>query len=299
MQGVRRLLFATCALVALCGAAAAATVVIDASAAYPEGPLATPAGALVAEMGADRVSLYARDGTKRTFVEEPGCGPTSVAPYEGGYLVLCHLAGAVVVYGPDGALSRRFEGLGNPNDSFADGRGGVYFSSPGLFSKRTRPAGRVMYLSSTGDITTVADQLWYPNGVYVDQTARALYVSEHLARRILRYDIAADGQLGAMTVFADIDAIDPPLNFPAYREAGPDGLERAPNGDLVVAIYGEGRLLQIRPDGKLRRVIAAPAQYVTNIAFEADGGAVVTAPKDNLNPPFPGVVARLPAQVFR
>jgi sugar lactone lactonase YvrE len=58
---------------------------------------------------------------------------------------------------------------------------------------------------------------------------------------------------------------------------------------MVVAIYGEGRLLQIDRAGKLIGEIVVPTQYETNIAFGAPGAVVVGA-YDNANPPFPGEV---------
>ena len=88
--------------------------------------------------------------------------------------------------------------------------------------------------------------------------------------------MAADGALTNKRLFADIDAIAPKSKF-RYREAGPDGLERGPDGEMVVSIYGEGRLLRIGRDGKLVGEIKVPTQYETNIAFGAPGAVVVGA----------------------
>lgn len=295
-----------CLALAVVGLAHAGPSVLDSKAAYPEGPLVAKGGVFVAEMGIDQVSFLSNRGTKSVYWAERGCGPTSVAAFGDGRLILCHLSGQVVALDREAKPARRWaqsalgQPLRNPNDSFADDRGGVYFSDPGPFSKESNPVGAVYRLDADGVLTRVAEGLWYPNGVYFDPSERQLYISEHLARRVVRYAVSADGTLGPMQVFADIDAIAPAprKGMAGYREAGPDGLERAPNGDLVVAIYGEGRLLQLTPEGRLRRVHQVDVRFVTNLAFLPGGAAVVVGAARNDRVPFWGEVVRLPANAF-
>ncbi len=298
-------LFAAGLLAVLCANVAMADTpgprFLDRHAAYPEGPLLRADGLYVAEMGADRVSVYA-EGRKRTYWRRNECGPTSIAPYRDGLLVLCHLAGAVAVVDASGATAamidrdaqgRRFR---DPNDSYADGRGGVYFSDPGAFTKDSRPNGALIYLDAAGAARRVAAGLWYPNGVYVDQSARQLYVSETFNRRILRYPIREDGALGPQEIYIDIDAAAPAATRyrEPYREAGPDGLEIAPNGHLFVAMYGEGRILEFDAQGGFLSQIRTRARYVTNLAFAPDGGFYRVGPLDNVNPPYAGEVVYQP-----
>lgn len=287
------------ALFALCGVARAD--VFDAGAKYPEGPLWHLGKLYIAEMGADTVYVHER-GHKRVYWRDTGCGPTSVAPYAGGVLVLCHLGRAVVAVDARGKETRRWRAddqgvrLRDPNDSFADARGGVYFSDPGVFAKNTRPHGAVLYLGADGSLRRVAEGLHYPNGVYVDREQNALYVDEHMQRRTLRYAIGQNGAISGREVFADVNALT--TQSGDYPEAGPDGLERGPNGDLYVCLYGEGRILRLSPAGALIASISVPTQYVTNITFAPDGSAYVTGSFDNITPPFPGQVMHLtPAQL--
>jgi gluconolactonase len=288
-------------VLALIVGVAHAETVIDDDARYPEGPLWRDGALFVAEMGADAVSVYV-DGRKRTYWRDPGCGPTSLAPYGDGLLVLCHMGRVIVALDPKGAEVRRWRAaddgvrLRNPNDSFADGRGGVYFSDPGAFAKGARPQGAILHLSASGALKRVAEGLRYPNGVFVDAGAGRLLASEHLARRVLSFQIEADGALTNSTVFADISAISPQQGD--YAEAGPDGIERAPNGDVYVCLYGEGRILRLASDGSLRTSIPVSTRYVTNIAFAVDGSAAVTGAHDNMTPPFPGRVTRLAPAVL-
>mgnify|MGYP003385893685 CR=1 FL=1 len=280
-------------MISLLLAAALTLIPLDEAAKYPEGPLWQGGKLYVAEMGAD--SVFIREGLeKRVFFRQRGCGPTAIAPYQNGFVVLCHLGHRLALIDAQGALLRNVESdstgkpFDDPNDCFADAQGGVYFSDPGLFSKDSEANGEVYYLDARGKVRVVAADLRYPNGVYVDRARGRLLVSEHLARRVLAFPIRGAGQLGPAAVFADIEALTPQRG--QYREAGPDGLERAPNGEILVALYGEGRLLRLNEDGKLLGEILVPAPFVTNMAFDGQGrGAVVGAFVNDL-PPFLGGV---------
>ncbi len=290
------LLFVLALVVAAIGAASAEAARSSQriGAYYPEGPIWQGDKLYYAEMGADRVSVY-QNGATHPFFTQEGCGPTALAPYGNGFLVLCHLGARVVAVDAEGHELRRWDrdDAGNrfrdPNDCYADGQGGVYFSDPGLFSHETRPHGYVVHLAADGSVRRVTGVLWYPNGVYVD--GGHAYVDEHMAHRVLRFDIDADGGLSNQQTFADLDALVARFQFrDPYPEAGPDGLERGPNGEMYVAIYGEGRILRIAPDGTYVGSIRTPGRYVTNIAFNSAGDAATTASFDNLDPPYPGEV---------
>jgi sugar lactone lactonase YvrE len=271
------------------------------AASYPEGPLWRGDKLYYAEMGADRIAVYER-GEVRTFFTEAGCGPTAIAPYRDGFLVLCHVGARLVAVNADGQAVRRWSAddrgvaLQDPNDGYEDGQGGVYFSDPGLFSRATFPHGRVMHLTAEGALLPVAGPLWYPNGVYTDVPRHILYVDEHMAGHVLRYDIHPDGSLGDPSVYVDINAVQRPRRYRTpYAETGPDGLEMGPDGDMFVAIYGEGRILRFSPDARLVGMIELPTRYSTNIAFDAQGNAATTGTFENLNPPYPGEVRFHPA----
>ena len=184
--------------------------VIDGAASYPEGPLWRAGRLYYAEMGKDRISVW--DGQESlSFYSEPGCGPTSIAPYDGGFLVLCHLAGKLVTIDQRGQRKsevthdRTGAPFVNPNDSHADARGGVYFSASGHFANWAPNEGAVYYLDPAGLLRRVASGLRYSNGVLVD--GAQLLVSEHLARRVIAYGIGDDGSLGPAQVYLDLTAL--------------------------------------------------------------------------------------------
>lgn len=281
----------------LCLLGAAVAEVVDPAASYPEGALWRDGAIYYTEMGADQVSTVS-GGAKHVFWRERNCGPTSLAPYgDGGLLVLCHIGEQIVALDSGANVVRRWRSddadvpLQDPNDSSADGKGGVYISDPGDFSIYSRTSGAVLYLDADGGLRRVAQNLRYPNGVFVDRDEQALYVDEHLNRRVLRYPILPNHTLGPMTVFADLNALTRQVG--AYEEAGPDGLERGPDGDLYVCLYGEGRMVRLSRDGKLVASIPVATPYLTNIAFAPDGSAYVTGAFENIVPPLRGQVERI------
>lgn len=284
-------------IAALLAAAVGLGAMLDDTSRYPEGPLYAQGRLYVAEMAADTVYRF-ENREKRPFFAQAGCGPTAIAPFGGGFVVLCHLGGALTVADAQGRPLRRITGGVNgpefqdPNDCSADDRGGVYFSDPGVFSTSAPPTGRLWRLDAAGTAQIVASGLHYPNGVFFDAPRRRLLVSEHLARRVLAFPVRSDGSLGKAVVLADIDALAGRTG--SYREAGPDGLEIGPDGVLYVALYGEGRVLRLTADGRLLGEISTPFAYVTNIAFAASGKrGVLVGAYVNDRAPFPGAVVGL------
>jgi gluconolactonase len=280
-------------------------VVINAEAYYPEGPLWHDGRLYYAEMGADRVQAW--DGkTNAVIWTRPGCGPTSVANGGAGTLiVLCHLQNALARIGLDGStraiIDRDDKGAGfpTPNASINDGKGGIYFSSSGEFSPRAPAAGSVLYLAAGSDVPRrVATGIHYANGVALSRDGRTLYVSEHLERRVLAYAVEADGSLGPRRVFMALGRLAPSVR--KSWEVGPDGLAVDKRGNLFIAEYGAGRILVVDRRGAFLAAISIPERYVTAPAFGPDEQRLfVTAPGNNMRPPFVGKVYSVANPVFR
>jgi len=290
-------MIAAVAALALHGAAHAGddAAAINRMALYPEGPLAIGDTVTYAEMGGDLVTRW--DGQdNRTFWSRPGCGPTAVAEAGGDLIVLCHLEGSAVrvsrsgetlaVYSQDGEGRR----LVNPNAAVGDGNGGVYFSDSGPFSPSAPAAGSALHLDAAGRIARVATGIHYANGVALTADGGTLYVSEHLSRRVLAFDVGADGRLSRRRVFVELDdlvGVDPDRGW----EVGPDGLAVDRAGDLYIAEYGAGHVLIVGRDRRLKATITVPEAYVTAAALSPDEREItITAPVSLHNPSAFGAV---------
>ncbi len=298
---VGRLAFACLVLFGLLAAPFAAPragdmVAINPRSPYPEGPLIVGDTLYYAEMGADRVMKW--DGTANTPVwSRRGCGPTSVAAGgEGTLIVLCHRENALARISPDGStreiISRDAGGhlFMDPNASINDDRGGVYFSSSGVFSPLAPAQGAVLYLDRAGRLSRVAEGIHYSNGVALTPDRKVLYVSEHLARRVLAYDVGEDGNLSGRRVFVALDRLEAAVPDRGW-EVGPDGLAVDRAGNLYIAEYGAGHLLIVSPAGQLIATVPFPEAFVTAMALgDGDRQLFVTAPVSFTDPTAAGKV---------
>jgi gluconolactonase len=265
-------------------------ITLNPDSSYPEGPVVAEGILYYAEMGNDRVMRW--DGRANSVVwTRDGCSPTSVSrAAEGKLNILCHSEEAVIRISTEGetlkVIDRDKDGqtFRSPNASVNDAKGGVYFSSSGTFGPAAPAGGAVLYLDAEDRLSRVAEDIHYANGVALSPDGKLLYVSEHLERRILVYDVADDGSLSGRRVFVVVDDL---VGAAADRgwEVGPDGLATDGEGHLFAAEYGGGRFLVIDTDGKLIATVEVPDTYITALAFGADEDRIfVTAPTTRMFP---------------
>ena len=282
------------------GSAWANTVLVDAKAAYPEGPLWQDGKLLYVEYAGPGVKVW--DGNNATaYWSGEHCGASGLIAYRRSHLlVACYDANTLVELDEHGRQIRSIDrdSAGKPfigpNDFTADNRGGIYFSASGTYDLKAPISGALLYMSATdGNIVEVANLIHYSNGLTLSKDGKNLLVAEMLAGRILSFPVKADASLGARTVWARLQDLAPPT---AHEDAynGPDGLKLGPDGNYYIAQNGSGRVLVVSEEKKLVRVITVPTPYVTNMNFGAQGsGAVyITGVFDPWKAPFPGAVYR-------
>jgi len=287
----------TLALAALLlSATAAAEPAVVASGSYPEGLLWHGGRMYFTEMGADQVTLI-ENGATRPFWRDPGCGPTSIAPFgPAGFLVNCHLGKMVVEVSATGVTGRRFRSaagaapIQDPNASVGDGEGGVFFSDSGVFSLQAPATGAVYHVTAMGVMTAVLGQIRYANGVNFDPASRTLYVSEHLGRRVLALTLDRRHQVTAKRVFADF-AQHSATREHSYPLAGPDGIALYP-GYVAIAEYGEGRVHLFDRDGRHVNTLKVEMPFVDTVAWDGAGQFYAGGSFQNTRPPFEGAVVR-------
>lgn len=270
--------------------------IVNPTAFYPEGPQLIDEGLLVAEMPKNRVVLVSDAGVKVVWAED-GCGPTSVKKIPGGgYWVLCHLGHHVVRLNANFQTERVFEQtmagrrIMWPNDSSVDGEGNLYLSSSGVFSLQAPADGRVVFISvSGGQAYEMAGGIRYSNGVLVQESRGRVLVSEHLNRRILSFPLIGKGKLGTPSVFFDFKQA--PAVSDAFDHSGPDGLAAFADGDIMVADYGNGRLLMLTEKGRFIKQLPLRYRFVTNMAITRDEKSLyVVMTQSNASPDLHGVV---------
>jgi len=294
-RGRASALTAAIVLAALAAGAAGGEVVINGRALYPEGPLVVADGVDYAEMGGDRVMHYDGNANKVMW-SRVGCGPTQVARYGDGLVVLCHIEAALALISRDGATRKIIDRDRNgrsfltPNAATDDGKGGVYLSSSGIFAAHAPLIGAVLYLDRRGTLSRLAEGIHYANGVALSADGRTLYVSEHLSRRVLAFDVHKDGTLSDRRVYVALDDLEAPDPGRGW-EVGPDGLAVDRGGDLYIAEYGAGHLLVVGRDRQLKATVTVAQPYVTAVALTGDERSLyITAAASLYNPKEAGAV---------
>ncbi len=272
----------------LAGTAAAEPAVIAEGVAFPEGPVVVDGALLFAEYGAHKVSRW-EDGTLSVFWEDDGCGPSAVVPMAGGYAVTCYDSGEMVVISEAGETVARHAAdadggaLVGPNDATPDGRGGIYFTTSGPWESAPI-VGRVLHLSAEGEVTTLADDLHYANGIALSADGARLLVAESEAGRVISFAVGEDGALSDRRLFVRL------TDLGEAPGAYPDGLKLGEDGTLHIGLFSAGRVLSVSPEGALVGTLEVPSPSAPNLAIAPDGTVYVMAVDDPATPPYPGKV---------
>lgn len=289
-----RLLASSAATLALLAfAAAAEPVVVDANAAFPEGPLMLDGTLYYAEYGAHRVSSW-NNTAKGLLWESPGCGPSGLGPLGDDIVVTCYDNGTLVRISETGKTVATYTAdssgapLVGPNDLTPDGAGGLYVTASGPWESAPI-VGRVYHLAADGTLRMLADDLHYANGIALWNGR--LYVNESEAGRVISFAVAADGTLSDRRLFVRVATVDP-----GSPGAYPDGLKVGPDGTtLWIGQYSSGRIVVVDAEGALVAVHEVPSPAAPNLTFTPDGGdAYIMAVDDTANAPYKGKVYRLP-----
>lgn len=253
----------------------------------PEGPVVLPDGSwLVVEMGEDRGCVSRLSDNFKTRTELAKTGRPNGLAIDGDLniwvaesnppaLLRMDLAGKVetiLTASPDGPFLF-------PNDLCFGPDGKLYFTDSGVTFLDFAPGGVVVenYLSLTYDgrvyrmdvdtyeLETLATGIKFTNGLAFGPGDKHLYVAETITGDIIRYDWSPAG-LGAPEIFGNTIAPDAPEGI-----KGPDGMAFDTSGNLYVAVFAQGDVTVLAPDGRVKRRIKTDGIAPTNLAFGPDG----------------------------
>jgi sugar lactone lactonase YvrE len=104
---------------------------------------------------------------------------------------------------PDGTLVTH-AGQGG-NEIVVDGRGNIYVNGADFdFAGGEAPKpGYIKLVRPSGDVSEVAGDIQFPNGMVVTPDNQTLVIAESFAGRLTAFDIASDGSLSNRRVWAD------------------------------------------------------------------------------------------------
>ncbi len=182
-------------------------------------------------------------------------------------------------------LADRFEGkrLNSPNDLAYRSNGDLYFTDPpyGLAGQNADPAKELRHngiyrLTPSGQLTLLARDLTFPNGIAFSPDERTLYVAVSDPNRAIwmAYDVRPDGTIGNGRVFFDATSF-----VKAGKQGLPDGMKVDRAGNLFAS--GPGGILILAPTGRHLGTIAT-GQPTANCAFGDDGSTLYMTANDRL-----------------
>ena len=145
---------------------------------------------------------------------------------------------------PDGSLSEHADLSGvsqKPwNDIVVDEQGNAYVNTIGFdFPDGAYAPGLVVLVAPGGAVTTVADDLAFPNGMAITPDGATLIVAESYANQLTGYDIGAAGELSGRRVWA------------RTPDDHPDGICVDAEGAVWYADVGNQRCVRVREGGEV------------------------------------------------
>ena len=212
-----------------------------------EGPAFDRGGNLLfCDVSGGRVLRLTPDKRLSTMVSLDKLGPGGLAVHKDGRIFIAALdltkgVGAVLAAEPDGSGMRGIvspEAGHMPNDLVFDARGGFYFTD--FRGASTDPKGGVYYVSpDLGTVTPVLPRLAMANGVALGPGGKELWATEFGRNLLHRVELA------------DATTATPIGTAVAYHFTGPapDSMRADADGNLYVAVYGQGRVLAFNRNG--------------------------------------------------
>lgn len=265
----------------------------------PEGPVLLPDQSwLVVEMGRGKgwITHISADGRSRRTVGTIG-RPNGLAVDRDGVIWVAESVNppSLVKVTMDGDLElvlSRCDGTPFlfPNDLAFGPDGALYLTDSGiLFNQLVAPDdvirpdfmdmpmdGRIYRIDvKTRDVETIDSGFRFTNGLAFGPD-KNLYVAETLTGMIYRYRCAAGKVVGGREDFGQV--IHRGKGTRAFH--GPDGMAFGLNGCLYVAVYGQGNVTVLGPDGAVVRRIATKGAKPTNVAFGAPGERKIYVTED-------------------
>ncbi|MCP5420761.1 MAG: SMP-30/gluconolactonase/LRE family protein [Gammaproteobacteria bacterium] len=244
--------------------------------AQPECVVAEPDGTLWVSDKRGGVTRIDRDGNQN-LLGRMGGEPNGLAMDKDGNLWVANLAdGRLYKLYRDGShavVLQEINGqpLGAVNFPFLDSRGRLWVSVTSrrrpwfLAASDPQPDGYIVRIDERG-AQIVADGLWAANEVRMDAKEEYLYVAETMARRVIRYRVSENGDLGEREI-------------PGPADFGPgayvDGIAFDAQGNLWVLTVLRNGLRILKPDGELRTVFEQPNEpALAHLAKQIEAGAL-------------------------
>jgi sugar lactone lactonase YvrE len=120
---------------------------------------------------------------------------------------------------------------------------------------------RIAMVTPDGEITAVARDVAYPNGITTTPDDTTLLLAETFGGRITAFGIEPDGTLSSRRTWAELPG-----------GTHPDGLCLDDNQDVWVASYLAGEFLHVREGGEVLERVSVPGRWAMSCCLGGDDG---------------------------
>jgi len=134
--------------------------------------------------------------------------------------------------------------------------------------------GALFRIDRDGLVVRVCEGLGACNGMAWSRDGRELYLVDTLMRTLIRFPLCPDGTLDEPRIVSDF------MNIPGK----PDGMTIGADGNLLVAMWGGSRVVELGPDGALRHSHILPPPQVSSLCLDANGDLIITTSRMRLTP---------------
>ncbi|MEW2505836.1 MULTISPECIES: SMP-30/gluconolactonase/LRE family protein [unclassified Amycolatopsis] len=207
-----------------------------------------------------RVCSAAEDGTDlRTEAEVPQ-QPSGLGWLPDGRLLVVSMRDRLLLRRePDGTLVPHADlsghVKGHPNDMVVDARGRAFVGEFGfdLMGGAPLESASLLRADPDGTVTTVAQDLWFPNGSVLTDDG-VLLVNETFGNRVTAFDVAGDGSLTNRRIWAQFGDVPTGEDLPAALAqivVGADGCCLDAEGALWIADAVGARVIRVREGGEI------------------------------------------------
>ena len=212
-----------------------------------------------------RVYSAAENGSDLRVEAEVPQQPSGLGWLPDGRLLVVSMRDARVLRRePDGALVTHADlsahVKGYPNDMVVDARGRAFVGEFGFDLMGGQPLQTAVLLrvDPDGTVTTVADDLWFPNGSVITDDG-VLLVGETFGNRVTAFDITDDGALVNRRTWAKFGELPTDKNLEgllAQVVVAPDGCCLDADGALWVADADNSRVLHVHKGGEISEEVS-------------------------------------------
>ncbi len=245
------------------------TSVLHSGLKFTEGPAADGRGnVFFTDIPANTIYKIDASGELSVFTDESNHA-NGLMFNAAGEMVACEMDGQIVVWNVDQkrrrVLASEYDGkrFNAPNDLVLDESGGVYFTDPHFRAPKPLPQEKmgVYYVTSSGKVSRLIDDLAAPNGVILSPDEKTLYVFPSMSAEMMAYPVVSPGKLGEPRVFCKLKQQE------TGGSKGADGVTLDVAGNLYITSHLGLQVYD--PAGKLLGVIPVP-EKPANVTF---GGA--------------------------